>query len=79
MITHKLKIKEEYFDSKIDGKKPFEVRKNDRDFKAGDRVIYLDPKTGDPWVNRFFEILYVTDFEQKEGYVVFSDKLIWNW
>ena len=38
-MTHHLKIKPEYFQAVINGKKPFEIRLNDRDFKQGDRVI----------------------------------------
>ena len=38
-MTHHLKIKPEYFQAVIDGKKPFEIRYNDRNFQTGDRVI----------------------------------------
>ena len=44
-MTHHLKIKPEYFQAVIDGKKPFEIRYNDRNFKQGDRVI-LEEYTG---------------------------------
>ena len=46
MIQH-LKTLPDYFQAVIDGKKPFEIRENDRDFKVGDRVIleeYLGKK-----------------------------------
>jgi len=33
---HNLKVLPEYFDALVDGRKPFEVRKNDRDFTVGD-------------------------------------------
>ena len=39
-MTHHLKIKPKYFQAVIDGKKPFEIRYNDRNFKQGDRVIF---------------------------------------
>ena len=42
---HELKIAYEYGVAKLDGKKLFEIRKNDRDFKVGDLVHYtLLPK-----------------------------------
>ena len=44
-MTHHLKIKPEYFQAVIDGKKPFEIRNNDRNFQTGDRVI-LEEYTG---------------------------------
>lgn len=38
--VHYLKIKPEYFQAVIDGRKPFEIRLNDRKFRVGDE-IYL--------------------------------------
>lgn len=36
MTTHELKIDIKYFDDVKNGKKNFEIRKNDRDFQVGD-------------------------------------------
>lgn len=37
-MKHELKISPEYFDAVESGVKPFEVRKNDREFKVGDTL-----------------------------------------
>jgi len=38
-MEHELKILPQYFKSVKDGSKPFEIRKNDRDYKVGDTLI----------------------------------------
>jgi hypothetical protein len=42
MKTHKLKCWPDLFQAIIDERKNFEVRKNDRDFHEGDKVILLE-------------------------------------
>ena len=39
MATHKLKIWPPYFEAVASGAKPFEIRKDDRGFKAGDVLV----------------------------------------
>ena len=39
-MTHELKVWAEYFNEVATGKKPFEVRKNDRNFKEND-ILFL--------------------------------------
>ena len=56
MTTHELKIWPQFFEAVADGRKTFEYRKADRDFKFGDTVILkefvpelsaeYDPHTG---------------------------------
>ena len=41
MSTHDLKTWPDYYDSIAIGVKTFEVRKNDRDYRAGDTLILL--------------------------------------
>ena len=37
-MIHELKTYSEYFKAVISGEKPFEIRKNDRNFKVGDYI-----------------------------------------
>ena len=71
MKTHELKILPEYFDAVISGRKRFEIRKNDRDYKVGDQLILKewsqDDYTGDSYKAK---ITYITDYMQRDGYVV---------
>lgn len=74
-IDTKLKIEKQYFRQVAMDNKMFEIRENrDRDFKVGQYVLLeeIDPSgelTGEAIL---VKITYVTDYEQKEGYVVFS-------
>lgn len=75
-MTHIIKIKEEYWHHKREGKKNFEVRLNDRDYQVGDLLEY-DIITKD-WTVFLTtklcpkdEIIYVhTGVGMIEGYVV---------
>lgn len=52
-------------------KKTFEIRKNDRGFKVGDDLI-LNETHNHLLTGRLIKvkIIYMTDYEQKKGYVV---------
>ena len=43
-MIHELKILPEYFEAVTSGRKQFEIRKNDRDFKVGDQLILREYK-----------------------------------
>lgn len=40
MTTHTLKICKKYADTVMSGAKTFEIRKNDRNFKVGDKIVF---------------------------------------
>lgn len=74
---HRLKIRAEFAVKKLAGEKPFEIRKNARDFKPGDIVSYEvldDENLYNVFNQKLFKIVYVTDFKQHDGYIVFSEK-----
>lgn len=93
MKFHELKLLEQYAKAKKDGIKPFEIRKNDRDFQVGDLVKYkvveyhkescpphrtltidsLNEGLQNYFDTTVFKIKYITNYEQKAGYVVFTD------
>lgn len=81
MKKHDLKIEPKYFDAVLSGKKRFEIRKNDRDYKEGDQVTLREydrhasvPSEAFKYTGRAFiaKIGYMTAFMQRKGYVVFS-------
>lgn len=82
MKVHKLKILPEYYRAQIEGKKNFEIRKNDRNYQVGDWIALkeYDPETKDFTGQSFVaEITYITNYQQKDGYVVLGTKYIKEW
>ena len=79
-MNHTLKIKEKFYLDIARGKKTFEIRKNDRDYKVGDLIKFVDTNGKDfsEFAYRVYEITYILtheDFEPiPEDYVVFSIK-----
>lgn len=75
MKTHELKTWPEHFQATWEGKKKFEIRKNDRDFQIGDDVSLKEYSfETDTYSGRSMiaEITYFLDFPVglREGYVV---------
>lgn len=72
-MIHELKILPEFFEAVTSGRKQFEIRKNDRNFKVGDQLILKefdwlrDEYTGDSYK---VEVTYITDYAQHDGFVV---------
>ncbi|WP_218683886.1 ASCH/PUA domain-containing protein [Carnobacterium maltaromaticum] len=81
MKVHELKIEPKYFEAVKDGRKKFEIRKNDRNYKVGDVLIlleydkYYEAFTGEKIT---VEITYLTDYAQQNGYVVLGIEEIWE-
>ena len=73
-MIHDLKIDTSYFEDIINDNKKFEIRYNDREFKKGDTVILKEIDSIRNFTGRRIsvKIIYVTDYEQKKGYVVFG-------
>jgi hypothetical protein len=81
-VEHELKCHPKNFLRLCNGSKTFEIRKNDRNFQTGDRLIIreYDPEEGWPSHGQVdsvvADITYMTDFEQKDGYVVLGLNII---
>lgn len=77
-MHHILKIEEAFFEAKIAGLKLFEIRNNrDRGFQKGDTVSYeVSNGTYYSLQKGVWEILYVTNYFQRDDYVVFGEKFL---
>ena len=71
--THELKCRPEFFTALKDGRKTFEIRRDDRGYRERDVLLLCewDPST------RFFtgrqlrfRVVYITDYGQVPGWVV---------
>ena len=81
-MLHDLKIERQFADAVLDGRKTFEVRKNDRGFNAGDLVRFEVVEHGvattfccgdHPLNGEIYRIGYVlSGWGLEEGYVAFS-------
>lgn len=77
-MIHHLKILPEYFQSVISGVKTFEIRKNDRDFQVDDEVLLQEWTLSEGYTGAqaLVRITYITDYAQREGYIVFAHQLV---
>jgi hypothetical protein len=71
---HVLKLKDEYWDDVFDGRKTFEIRKNDRNFKRNDTVSFVRIRQNESVIPEgIFRITYVYSGElMPADYVVFA-------
>lgn len=78
MKLHELKILPEYYEKVLSGEKTFEIRKDDRNFKAGD-IIRLCEHDGKEFTGRssLYDIIYKLDggnYGLEKGYCILSIK-----
>lgn len=70
-MIHELKIKPEYFAAVVSVDKTFEISNNAvRNFKVGDTLLLWEWDGGFTGQTAERTVSYITDFEQKPGYVV---------
>lgn len=80
-MKHSLKTLPRFYQAVIDKKKPFEIRKNDRNFQSGDDIILNEWENGN-YTGRFcvavikdvFDISFILP-----GYVAFTFTLLGNY
>lgn len=82
--SHELKTWPEYFQAVWDGNKTFELRKNDRDYQVGNRLILREwcPKLNDYTGRRTARIVSwilkdAEGFGLKDGYVILGFEESW--
>lgn len=70
---HKIKISPEFFWQVFKGEKTFQIRKNDRDYRTGDKISFYE-FDGHAYTGYALsaDIGFMTDFKQQQGYIVFS-------
>ena len=84
-MIHNIKLREEYVDAVYNNEKPFEVRKNDRNYQVGDYIVFEPVKYSEedcdytihydhPIKNVVYQITYILDdyWPINEAYVVFA-------
>ena len=74
-MKHELKLETDYFGAVLAGFKTFEIRFNDRNYQIGDVLVLKEWE----WFNESFtgrviekKVTYLTNYAQKDGYVVMS-------
>lgn len=80
IIDHELKIHPKYFCEVLKGNKTFEVRKNDRNFQAGDTILLREfdgiTYSGQTLVIRIKYLLNDEFYGLKKDFVIFSFDII---
>lgn len=71
-MVHAVKIETEYFDKMLSGSKPYEIRKNDRDYRKGDVLALNEYNGGYTGRHILVHIESVDEYPEfcKDGYVI---------
>ena len=82
-MTHKIKLQQQFCEAVYLGNKPYEIRFNDRDYKKGDKVVFIPvddkavTKVNHPVSECVYEITCVTSgWGLKHGWVVLGIKKV---
>ena len=71
-MPHDLKIKYEFAQLHFQGKKNWELRKNDRGFKVGDLIRFTVIEFGFMYTRKITHIYQSTEYGLNEDYVILS-------
>lgn len=78
-MEHFLKIQKQYFNSVLSNEKTFEIRKNDRDYRVGDKLILSEIyengfQTGRLLIVKITYILFGPCYGLEAGFCIMSVK-----
>jgi hypothetical protein len=82
--VHEVKVLHEFFQAAIDGRKPYSIRLNDRNYQIGDTLFKREwsQETGYTGREASFTITHLTDWGQPDNQVVLGikmyDSMDWN-
>ena len=71
-MIHNLKIKQEFAIEYYNQNKPWEIRKNDRDFKVNDIIIFTIIETGFIYQRTILYIFQDENFGLQKGYCILT-------
>ena len=76
---HKIKLSSKYFDDVKSGRKSFEIRKNDRNYRVNDILIMQEYTESGEYTDRYIEavIIYILECNYlKDGYVALGIEVL---
>lgn len=71
-MTHRVKIKKEYASAYYEGLKPWEIRKNDRDYKVGDIIEFEIIDHGGIYQREITYLFEGGQYGLEEGYCIMT-------